>query len=434
MFLRHVAAAAMDEVNVVFAAVSRCVDVCCLLLDLLITTFGWLLHFLSGVCVSLRSSMVGRSGSTLGEYWNFALFSFLTATEAVSCAAHGALHAMEDWLQMLGGVLESFKMVGHLFCHMAWRMKDMLHRGFTLACCILRQTCEGVLIALSLILYFVNTVVNVMLISTQNCLSVLAGVWETVAGPVHKVVDLALTLLTFLYSCLVGASVLLWTPCQLLLDFLEALGRVFITVFVVDSHGLLATVAIISLTLLVLNPRLPVLAGQLSLRLVNALPGVHGVQATMRRLYAAMVEPALAQRAAHTRTAEDLSRTRLLNTDAGGLTSEDDPPRGNVRSQPDAAPLLAQQDGEPGSGGRTSTSQSNSAAEDGELLHLLNEQEERKKCVICHDFNKTVLLLPCRHLCLCRHCADILTERRPVQQRCCPLCRQNITQTLDVFL
>ncbi|XP_060941920.1 E3 ubiquitin-protein ligase RNF26-like [Limanda limanda] len=433
MFLRHVAEAALSEVNEVSAGVRRCVDVCCLLL---LATLGRLLHFLSGVLVSLRSrgSMVGRSGATLVEYWNFALFSFLAATEAVSGAAHGALHAMEDWLQVLGGVLESFKMVGHLFCHVAWRMKDMLHRGLTLACCVLRQTCEGVLIALSLILYFVNTVVNVMLISTQNCLSVLAGVWEAVAGPAHKVLDLALTLLTFLYSCLAGASVLLWTPCQLLLDFLEALGRVFVTVFVVDSHGLLATVAVISLTLLVLNPRLTVLAGQLLLRLVNALPGVHGVQATVRRLYAALVAPARAQRAAHTGTAEDRSRTRLLDTDAGGLTSEDHPPRGNVPSRPDAAPHLAQQDGEPASGGGTRTCQSNSAAEDGELLHRLNEQEERKKCVICHDSNKTVLLLPCRHLCLCRHCARILTERRPLPQRCCPLCRQNITQTLDVFL
>uniref|UniRef100_A0A8D3EFE3 E3 ubiquitin-protein ligase RNF26 n=1 Tax=Scophthalmus maximus TaxID=52904 RepID=A0A8D3EFE3_SCOMX len=392
-----------DEVAVLFLAVG---DACRLLLHLLVT-------------------MLSLSGSTLVQYWNFALLSVLVAAEAVSGAARGALRAMEGWLQTLGGVFESFKMVGHLFCHMAWRTKDALHRGFILACCLLR-----------LALYVVNTVVNVVLIGTQNCLTVVAGVWETVAAPVHRVAELTLTLLTFLYSCLVGVSVLLWTPCQLLLDFLGALGRVFITVFMFDSQGLLATAAIVSLALLVLNPGLPALVGRLSLRLVNALPGARGVQTTVRRLYTAMLEPALAYRAAHTRTTQGVSRTRLLNTDTRGVTTEPDLLPVNVPSRPNSVQLPTRRDGELASGGgsRTSTFRPKPAAEDGELLSLLNEQEERKKCVICQDFNKTVLLLPCRHLCLCRHCADILTERRPSQQRCCPLCRQNITQTLDVFL
>lgn len=418
----------MDEVNFVSLAVGRCVDACCLLLDMVVRTFGWLLRFLSGVGASLHSTLVALSGSTLVEYYDFALFSFLTATEAVSSAACGVLLVVEGWLQTLGGVLESFKMVGHLSCHVAWRIKDMLHRGLISGSCILRQTCEGLCIVLSLVLYFVNTVVNIVLISTQNCLSVLAGVWEVVADPVHKVVELALTLLTFLYSCLVGASVLLWTPCQLLLDFLGALGRVFFTVFMVDSHGLLITAAIISLALLLLNPRLPVLARQLSLRLVNALPGARGVQT--------ILEQALAYQEVHTRTEQEVSRTRLPHTNA--LITETDPlPE---PSQTDSLQLHAQQDGEPASSSRTTTSQPNSAPEDGgpptdgELLSLLKEQEERKKCVICQDLSKTVLLLPCRHLCLCRHCADILTQRRPAQQRCCPLCRQSITQTMDVFL
>ncbi|XP_040007382.1 E3 ubiquitin-protein ligase RNF26-like isoform X2 [Xiphias gladius] len=413
----------MDAVNAVFLAAGRCADACCLLLELVVGTLGWLLRVLSGAGASIHSALVTLSSSTLVEYWNFALFSFLAATEAVSSAAHGALNVVEGWLQTLGGVFESFKMVGHLFCHVAWRIKDVLHRGFISGSCILRQTCEGILIALSLVLYFVNTVVNIVLIGTQNCLSALAGVWEAVAGPVHKVVELALTLLTFLYSCLVGASMLLWTPCQLLLDFLGALGRVFITVFMVDSHGLLVTAAVVSLALLALNPRLPVLAGRLSLHLVNAVPGARGLQTTVRRLYAVTLEPA------QSGTARDMITTRLLNTEA-------ELPPADGLSQPDPVQLRAQQDGEPasGGGGRASTSPPNSAAEDGELLSLLKEQEERKKCVICQDLSKTVLLLPCRHLCLCRHCADILTQRRPAQQRCCPLCRQHITQTLDVFL
>ncbi|XP_051250686.1 E3 ubiquitin-protein ligase RNF26-like [Dicentrarchus labrax] len=162
----------MDEVNVVSLAVGGCVDACCLLLDLVVRTFSWLCRFLSGAGASLHNTLVVLSGSSLVECWNFALFSFLAATEAVSSAACGALQVVEGWLQTLGGVFESFKMVGHLSCHVAWRVKDVLHRGFISGSCVLRQTCEGLCIALSLVLYFVNTVVNIVLIGTQNCLSV----------------------------------------------------------------------------------------------------------------------------------------------------------------------------------------------------------------------------------------------------------------------
>ncbi|XP_062289443.1 E3 ubiquitin-protein ligase RNF26-like [Scomber scombrus] len=435
----------MDEVNLVSVAVGRCVDACCLLLDLFVRTFSWLLRFLSSAGVSLHAALLALNGSTLVEYCNFALFSFLTATEAVSSTAHGALHAVEGWLQTLGGVCESFKMVGHLSCHVAWRTKDVLHRGLISASCILKQMCEGVCIALSLVLYLINTVVNIILISMQNGVSAVAGAWDAVADPVHRLVELALTLLTFLYSCLVGASVLLWTPCQLLLDLLGALGRVFITIFMVDTYGVLISAAVISLALLILNPRLPVIAGQLSLRLVGSLPGV---QTSLRRMYAVIVEPALTYQVVRTGATQEVSRTRFPYTDTDALIpSEADLPA-NEPSQSDSPQLHAQQDGEPvsseaGDSSRTNASPPNSAPDgggggvsptDGELLSLLKEQEERKKCVICQDLSKTVLLLPCRHLCLCRHCADILTQRRAVTQRCCPLCRQPITETLDVFL
>ncbi|XP_026184905.1 E3 ubiquitin-protein ligase RNF26-like [Mastacembelus armatus] len=419
----------MDEVNFVSVAVGGCADAGRLLLDLLVRKFSSLFRLLSGMAVCVHHAALALSVSSLAEYWNFALFCFLTAAEFVSSAAHTGLQVVTGWLQMFGGVLETLKMVGHLFCHMAWRTEDLMHRGLISGSCILRQTCKGVCVTLGFVLYFVNKVVNTALISLQSCLS-------AAAGPVHKVFELTLTLMTFVYSCLVGASVMLWTSGQLLLDFLGALGHLCIIVF--NSRGLLILAVLLLVALVLLNPRLPVFAGHLCLRFVNTLPGTHCVQTTIHRLYAVILEPALVDQVVRARTTQDMSRTRLPQVETGGLLTEADLPLLNELTQPDSVQLHDKLDGKPASGCRTGMTLGprdvDSPVTDGELLSLLKEQEERKKCVICRDLIKTVLLLPCRHLCLCRHCANILTQGRPVQQRCCPLCRQHISQTMDVFL
>jgi len=49
-------------------------------------------------------------------------------------------------------------------------------------------------------------------------------------------------------------------------------------------------------------------------------------------------------------------------------------------------------------------------------------------CVVCQGNEKSVVLLPCRHVCLCKDCAnnDNIVD--------CPLCRERIRDRIAVFM
>ncbi|CAM9694786.1 unnamed protein product, partial [Choristocarpus tenellus] len=51
-------------------------------------------------------------------------------------------------------------------------------------------------------------------------------------------------------------------------------------------------------------------------------------------------------------------------------------------------------------------------------------------CCVCQDRPRSVVLLPCRHLCLCSTCAD---EAGAEPLRDCPLCRAVIDERLNIF-
>ena len=51
------------------------------------------------------------------------------------------------------------------------------------------------------------------------------------------------------------------------------------------------------------------------------------------------------------------------------------------------------------------------------MTNKLEEEEEKKMCVVCQTSTKSVLLLPCRHMCLCEDCS------RRNEMNKCPLCR-----------
>lgn len=64
-----------------------------------------------------------------------------------------------------------------------------------------------------------------------------------------------------------------------------------------------------------------------------------------------------------------------------------------------------------------------------QLLRQLEQEREEKLCVICHDRFKCVILLPCRHFCLCQPCVQTIEETDPN----CPLCRHYVINSLKVY-
>jgi hypothetical protein len=61
------------------------------------------------------------------------------------------------------------------------------------------------------------------------------------------------------------------------------------------------------------------------------------------------------------------------------------------------------------------------------LDRQVEEQNELKLCVICLSNEKSILCLPCRHLCLCKTCS----RRQEVAK--CPICRLEIEEMLAVY-
>lgn len=65
---------------------------------------------------------------------------------------------------------------------------------------------------------------------------------------------------------------------------------------------------------------------------------------------------------------------------------------------------------------------------------LNEEANEVTICIVCQDKQRSTVLLPCRHLCLCRECAESLMNNINRKKRKCPLCRCDIANVLDVYI
>lgn len=77
---------------------------------------------------------------------------------------------------------------------------------------------------------------------------------------------------------------------------------------------------------------------------------------------------------------------------------------------------------------------SSSSAVLNDLRRELTESQERQKCVVCLEGVKSMVILPCRHACLCRPCAVRIINHENVNQRLCPLCRCLMHEVLHIYM
>uniref|UniRef100_A0A669Q561 E3 ubiquitin-protein ligase RNF26 n=1 Tax=Phasianus colchicus TaxID=9054 RepID=A0A669Q561_PHACC len=430
----------MELVLLLLRGLRLALDLLLLLLDLnfflvssLVTALLWLL--------TTAASLPGAATAGMWACWNGLLGGLCGLAEAACGLALGAVQGLGGLLRGCCSALEGLKVLGHLLTHLGLRGRELLQRGLCSLLgsgqALLREAGEGLAIGVSLLAYLVNSMVNLCLLGTQNFFTLLLALWDSVVSPVLRVADLLAAFLAHVSSSAIAVSILLWSPCQLAFELLVSTAELLIGIFFVNVYGLALLLAIIVVSAVIFNPGLLLTLLGHVLGYFHTLPAYPRLQQEVWRLYQmAVLMLGMAMTSQTWRRLVDWS-LQVTNWSRGGRTMNQESER---RSTVSGQRLQASRDEPSTSWGKAPRrEQLNAAAGDGEGAPdddpwmLLKEQEERKKCVICQDQTKTVLLLPCRHLCLCQECTEVLLQQA-IYQRNCPLCRQMILQTLNVYL
>lgn len=81
--------------------------------------------------------------------------------------------------------------------------------------------------------------------------------------------------------------------------------------------------------------------------------------------------------------------------------------------------------------GHTNRSEYNECRENSHFNYGSSRYSELGKlCIVCQDLEVSAIIFPCRHVCLCSVCCDIIEERYGR----CPICRQRVERTMTVFI
>ena len=70
---------------------------------------------------------------------------------------------------------------------------------------------------------------------------------------------------------------------------------------------------------------------------------------------------------------------------------------------------------------------------DRDLREELERERDKNLCVVCQTENKNIVVMPCRHMCMCKNCCTQLFRIHRFHRRTCPLCRHPITSTMEIY-
>eukprot|EP00058_Branchiostoma_floridae_P005806 XP_002591294.1 hypothetical protein BRAFLDRAFT_76738 [Branchiostoma floridae] len=65
------------------------------------------------------------------------------------------------------------------------------------------------------------------------------------------------------------------------------------------------------------------------------------------------------------------------------------------------------------------------------MEQCLEDEKDRLRCAVCHDEDRRILLLPCKHFVLCGKCWGGVSRR---VRRTCPICNSTVTDAMTIFL
>jgi hypothetical protein len=60
----------------------------------------------------------------------------------------------------------------------------------------------------------------------------------------------------------------------------------------------------------------------------------------------------------------------------------------------------------------------------------VSSEQDVTLCIVCEDAKKVVVLLPCKHVCLCKMCASTCLFKTLHE---CPMCRETIDDSMEVY-